>query len=68
MLKIVGEICYQDDVISFLFEQIIQIEIGLEGQGLEMLKNVVNELVVRFILDLQILICKFVNYKLLFSN
>lgn len=68
MLKIVKEICYQHGVFSFLPELITQIETGPEGKGSEMSKNVVNELVIRSTLDLQIPICKFVNYKLLSSN
>lgn len=64
MLKIVGEICYQDNAIRFLPEQITQIETGLEGKGLEMSKNVINKLIIRSNLDLQVPICKFVSYKL----
>lgn len=52
MLKIVGEICYQHDAISFCSEQITYIETGPEGKGSEMSKNVVNKLIIRSNLDL----------------
>lgn len=59
---------YQHGVISFLSELITYIETGPEGKGSEMSKNVVNELIIRSNLDLQVPVCKFVNYKLLSSN